>query len=195
MRKASKVPGEFHRVWKALHSRVYELEGKSAPADKWRKAARPSVANLSTEQRIAFLTTVLDILTPGQGFPTDNLARAVVYLSADWASDAVGPILTRHAQKTCFDSIPGWGMRNERLGNACLWALIRLPEGGGVSYLARLLSRVKYPKVRKRIEAALNEAAAEAGITRGELDELSIPTHDLVAAAAEIAVGDGAALL
>lgn len=196
MRKAAKVPAEFHAAWKALHSRVYELEGKSAPADKWLKAARPSVANLSTEQRIAFLTTVLDILTPGQGFPTDNLARAVVYLSADWAPDAVGPILTRHAQRVCFDSIPGWGMRNERLGNACLWALIHLPDGGGVPYLARLLSRVKYPKVKKRIEVALNEVAAKAGITRGELDELSIPTHDLDASgAAEIAVGDGAALL
>src|SRR5438876_1053215 len=67
---------------------------------------------------------------------------------------------------------------------------------GGVRYLARLLSRVKYPKVKKRIEAALNEAAAKAGITRGELDELSIPTHDLDArGAAEIAIGDGAAQL
>ena len=179
MRKAAKVPAEFHAAWKALHLRAYELEGKSAPSDKWLKAARPSVASLSPDQRIAFLTTVLDILTPGQGFPTDNLARAVIYLSADWAPDAVGPILTRHAQKICFDSIPGWGMRDERLGNTCLWALIHLPEGGGVPYLARLLSRVKYPKVKKRIEAALDEAAAEAGVTRAELDELSVPTHDL----------------
>jgi Domain of unknown function (DUF4132) len=196
MRKAAKVPAEFHAAWKALHSRAYELEGKSAPSDKWLKAARPSLASLTPEQRIAFLTTILDILTPGQKFPTDNLARAVVYVSADWAGDAVGPILTRHAQKICFDNIPGWGMRDERLGNACLWALIHLPDGGGVPYLARLLSRVKYPKVKKRIEAALNEAAAEAGVTRGELDELSIPTHDLDAGgAAEIAVGEGAALL
>ena len=196
MRKVARVPAEFHAAWKALHFGAYELEGKSAPSDKWLKAARASVTNLNGEQRIAFLTTVLDILTPGQGFPTDNLARAVVYVSADWAPDAVGPILTRRAQKLCFDTIPNWGMRNERLGNACLWALIRLPKGGGVPYLARLLSRVKYPKVKKRIEVALNEAAAEAGITRGELDELSIPTHDLDArGAAEIAVGEGAALL
>jgi uncharacterized protein DUF4132 len=196
MRKVVQVPAEFHAAWKALHSHVYELEGKSAPSDKWLKAARPSVADVSGEQRVAFLTTILDILTPAQGFPTDTLARAVVYVSADWAADAVGPILTRHAQKVCFDSDPRGGMRNERLGNACLWALIHLPAGGGVPYLARLLSRVKYPKVKKRIEAALNEAAAAAGITRGELDELSVPTHDLDAGgAAEIAVGEGAALL
>src|SRR5262249_6129206 len=138
MRKGTKVPAEFHAAWKALHLRACELEGKSAPSDKWLKAARPSLAYLSSEQRIAFLTTVLDILTPGQQFPTGNLARAVVYLSADWAPDAIAPILTRHAQKVCFETIPNWGMRDERLGNACLWALIRLPKGAGVPYLARL---------------------------------------------------------
>jgi hypothetical protein len=196
MRKAAQVPAEFHAAWKALHLRAYELEGKSAPSDKWLKAARTALAGLSAEQRIAFLTTVLDILTPAQKFPTDDLARALVYLAADWAPDAIGPILARHAQKTCFENVPGWGMRNERLGNACLWALIHMPDGGGVPYLARLLSRVKYPKVKKRIEAALDEAAAKAGITRGELDELSIPTHDLDArGTAEIGVGEGAAVL
>lgn len=196
MRKAAKIPAEFHAAWKALHVCAYQLEGKSTPSEKWRKAARPSVSNLNAEQRIVFLTTILDVLNPEQGFPTDPLARAVIYISADWAPDAVGPILTRHAQRICFETVPGLGMRNERLGNACLWALIHLPDGGGVRYLARLLARVKYPKVRKRIEAALNEAAAKAGITRGELDELSIPTHDLDArGTTEIAVGDGAALL
>ncbi|MBR0869794.1 DUF4132 domain-containing protein [Bradyrhizobium tropiciagri] len=196
MRKAAEVPAEFHAAWKELHLHTYELEGKSAPSEKWLKAARQSMASLSADQRVAFLTTVLDLLTPELGSPTDLLARAIIYLSADWAADVVGPILTRHAQQHCFDTIPSWGMRNERLGNACLWALIHLPDGGGVRYLARLLSRVKYPKVKKRIEAALNEATAAAGISRGELDELSIPTHDLDArGTAEIAVGDGAALL
>src|SRR5262249_20821000 len=157
MRKVAQVPAEFHAAWTALHGHAYDLEGKSAPSDKRLKAARPSVASLSPKHRIAFLTTVLDVLTPGHALPTDNLARALVFLSADWAADAVGPILTRHAQKVCFASNPPWGIRDERRGNACLWALIHLPKGGGVSYLARLLSRVKYPKVKKRIEAALNE--------------------------------------
>jgi hypothetical protein len=65
MRKGTKVPVEFHAAWKALHLRACELEGKSAPSDKWLKGARPALAYLSSEQRVAFLTTVLDILTPG----------------------------------------------------------------------------------------------------------------------------------
>ncbi|MGJ5204808.1 DUF4132 domain-containing protein [Bradyrhizobium sp. HKCCYLR20261] len=196
MRKVAQIPAEYLAAWQALHACAYELEGKSAPSAKWLKAARESVAHLSEEQRLALLIEILDVLTPAQGYPTDNLARAVIYVSADWAADSVGPLLTRHALTQCFDTIPNWGMRNERLGNACLWALIHMPSGGGVRYLARLLSRIKYPKVKKRIEAALNEAAAAAGMTRRELDELSVPTHGLDAqGSAEIAVGDGAALL
>jgi hypothetical protein len=191
MCKLSEIPQELRAPWKSLHIRALELEGKSSPSGKWLKAARETLSGLSSQQKIAFLAAVLDM--PG---PFGVLARAVVYLAAEWSPDAVGPILARHAQNVCFQSIPPWGMRDERLGNACLWALIHLPQGGGVPYLARLLSRVKYPKVKKRIEVALNEAAAEAGITRGELDELSVPTHDLDArGTTEIAVGEGAALL
>ena len=46
-------------------------------------------------------------------------------------------------------------------------------------YLARILARVKYPKIKAKIDAKLNEAAQKAGIGRAELDELSVPTHGL----------------
>ncbi len=54
-----------------------------------------------------------------------------------------------------------------------------MPDGAGVPYLARILARVKYPKVKAKIDAKLNEAAQKAGIGRAELDEISVPTHGL----------------
>ena len=64
-------------------------------------------------------------------------------------------------------------------------------------YLARLLNKIKYPSVKKMINAALDEAAAKAGMSRGALDELSVPTHDLEDGRLEIAIGPdgGAAIL
>ena len=64
-------------------------------------------------------------------------------------------------------------------------------------YLARLLNQIKYPSVKKTINAALDEAAAKAGMSRGTLDELSVPTHDLDDGRLEIAIGPdgGAAIL
>ena len=37
--------------------------------------------------------------------------------------------------------MPGAGIRDKRMGNACLWTLINMPDGAGVPYLARLLNR------------------------------------------------------
>ncbi|WP_298308267.1 hypothetical protein [uncultured Erythrobacter sp.] len=34
-----------------------------------------------------------------------------------------------------------------------------MPDGAGVPFLARILARTKYPKIRKKIDKALNEAA------------------------------------
>src|SRR5262249_62149166 len=45
--------------------------------------------------------------------------------------------------------------------------------------LARILARVKYPKIKARIDAKLNGVAKRAGIGRAELDEISVPTHGL----------------
>ena len=60
-----------------------------------------------------------------------------------------------------------------------VWSLAELPDGAGVPYLARILARVKYPKVKAKIDAKLNEAAQRAGIGRAELDEISVPTDGL----------------
>ena len=38
-----------------------------------------------------------------------------------------------------------------------------MPDGAGVPFLARVLARTKYPKIRKKIDKALNEAAEAAG--------------------------------
>ena len=71
-----------------------------------------------------------------------------------------------------------------------------MPGAAGVPWLTRLLARVKYPKIRARIDAALNEAAAAAGMSRGELDELCVPDHGLDAlGTVRLEVGGGAVTL
>jgi len=91
-------------------------------------------------------------------------------------ADRAGPILATLAQK-CLVSEKGIGIRAEKLGNACLVALELLEYGDGARYLARLISRTRYPSVRKKIDKALNRAAAAAKITRSELEELIAPEY------------------
>ena len=158
MRKVSEIPQELRAPWKSLHIRALELEGKSSPSGKWLKMAHQTLAGLSPQQKIGLLTAVLDM--PG---PAEVLARAVVYLSAEWSPDAVGPILVRYARNVCFQSISGLGMRDERLGNACLWALIRLPAGGGVPYLARAAVAREISEGEKA-----HRGSTERGSSRGQ---------------------------
>lgn len=128
--------------------------------------------------------------------PLEARIKGLIWASALCPAELIAAPIARFAHSVCFQKIAGVGMRNEGLGNTCLWALVSLPDGGGVPHLSRLLARVTYPKTKKLIEAALNEAANKAGISRGTLDEISVPTHDLDSEGkAQILVGGGAAHL
>src|SRR5712691_10707913 len=83
MRKVSDVPQDLRAPWKALHIRAFELERKSSPSGKWLAMAHPTLAGLSSQQKLGLLTAALDM--PG---PSGVLARAAVYLSANWSPDA-----------------------------------------------------------------------------------------------------------
>jgi len=87
------------------------------------------------------------------------------------------------------------GIHDEKVGNAALWALEAMPDGGGVSTLAQILARARHPKVRKRINDALDRAAAAAGMTRQTLDEISVADHQMANGELRLPIGPGAAVL
>ncbi len=157
------------------------IRSKSAPAQKWLDQARGLVACRQSDDWIGLLQNMVAAIQPTPAIPLKNehIIRSLIYLSVDWDPAIIAPLLTDFALKKCYQTEPGYGIKSEKLGNACLWALSNMPSGAGVPYLARILARVKYPKIRAKIDAALNEAAEKAGVTRAALDELTVPTHDL----------------
>ena len=184
-------------VWTAFHEHARKLYKKSKPAAAWLKEAHAILAPLDPDGRMRLLTAVIERFPVVGAYATAEAMRGLIYCAAKMPPEKVGPMLASFAHKTCFQTEVGFGIRDKRMGNACLWTLINLPDGAGIPYLARLLNRIKYPSIKKIINTALNEAAAQAGVTRGTLDELSIPTHDLADGRVEIAIGPdgGAALL
>lgn len=135
------------------------IAGKSAPSAKWLAEGCAVVADLREEDRIATLRMVVDTPAPSFGFSGgEQYLRAILYLSADLDHATVGPMLTDYALRRCYVTVPGIGIRSEKLGNACLWTLAAMPDGAGVRYLARILARTKYPKIRAKIDEKLNEA-------------------------------------
>jgi hypothetical protein len=184
-------------VWTAFHEHARKLYKKSKPAAAWLKEAHAILAPLDLDGRMRLLTAVIERFPVVGAYATAEAMRGLIYCAAQMPPEKVGPLLASFAHKSCFQTEAGFGIRDKRMGNACLWALINLPDGAGIPYLARLLNRIKYPSIKKVINTALNDAATQAGVTRGTLDELSVPTHDLVDGRAEIAIGSdgGAAVL
>ncbi|MBB4372474.1 hypothetical protein GGD63_005282 [Bradyrhizobium sp. cir1] len=165
-----------------LASLTHQIEKRSAPSAKWQQDVRVIWETLPQETRLDHLRRIVEVASPfiGHfGVTGEAYLRTMIYASASLPAADVGPMLTDFALKQCYVTREGIGMRSEKLGNACLWVLAELPDGAGVPYLARILARVKYPKVKSKIDTKLNEAAHKAGIGRAELDEISVPTHGL----------------
>lgn len=167
-----------------LEAFAAEAPTGTKPSAAWRKKAR---ALLSAEER-ALAVDHLDafLASTDPGLPdrsvtdyeeaADRPLAGIVWMAADWPAERVAPVLAAYARR-CYAAEPGRGIKAEKIGNACLWSLQALPNGAGTPYLARLSTRVKYPKIKKKIDAALNAAAEAAGTTRADLDELIVPDH------------------
>ena len=159
-----------------------EILRKSVPTAKWLAAAR---ATLGKAPQLAWSELLRGVTTgdaPGwsdSGIDAEPYLRTVITFAAFLPAQEVGPLLVQYALKKCYVTEPGVGIRNEKLGNTCVWSLAALPDGAGVPYLARILARTKYPKIRKKIDEQLNAAASAAGVPRADLDEVIVPTHEL----------------
>ncbi|WP_088311017.1 DUF4132 domain-containing protein [Novosphingobium sp. B 225] len=169
-------------VLRHLAGLAQQIETKSEPPAKWIKDARAVFALLPPElwvQQLARITAVSSPYAGMFGVTGEQHIRTLIYIAHLLPADQVGSVLADYALKQCYVTRKGAGIRCEKLGNACVWALANLPDGAGVPYLARVLARTKYPKIKARIDGQLNAAAARAGMSRAELDEITVPTHGL----------------
>ncbi len=80
----------------------------------------------------------------------------------------------------CYRKNPGVGPWCTMLGNACVYTLAQtgLP---GAAHLARLRAKATNRNIQVLLDKRIGELAASLGLTPDDLDDLSIPTHGLVA--------------
>ncbi len=205
-RKAARRDGQIWFVANDLESRHPEISkllsshmqaaSGSKPTQKWMKALSGLITADLRDDLAALVVAMTEATFPDNGCWYDDRMKGLLWAAALCEPEAVAPAVTRFAGYVCYRSFPGAGVNNEALGNACVVALASMPDGAGIRYLSRLLAGVKFPKIKQRLATALDEAAAKAGMTRGELEEISVPTHDLSAEGKlEWPVGGGAALI
>ncbi|ADD41631.1 DUF4132 domain-containing protein [Stackebrandtia nassauensis] len=79
----------------------------------------------------------------------------------------------------CQRKIPGVGVRSQLITNAAIHALSMIDDLEAVGQIARLATSVKVKPTLKALNKALDARAAALGITRDEVEEISVPTYEL----------------
>lgn len=169
----------------------------SKPNAAWEKKAHDLIAKIGAD---AFAQSVLQWLSLIGGVRTQRLesppfARADTNQLFDAFNARVARGLiwftallpaTDHAARvmagitlTSLKKVPGVGPRDPLLANAGVFALGRMNSLYAVGQLARLKTRVTFKTTLKEIEKALEAAAQRQGMSKADLEELSIPTMGL----------------
>jgi hypothetical protein len=187
-------------AWRTFFLHARSLTQSTAPK-KWQAEA---VSRIEAIGRAEFLDSARRWLAlgPVTNEPTGQTADAEADYQKGliWAMGALGdtsvaPNIADFAL-ACFRKIPMIGAVSHRVGNACVNALATMPGLAAVFQLSRLAAKVKYDVARRLIEKALAEAAARNGVSRDDLEAMSVPTFGLDSLGVRVeAAGDCAATL
>jgi hypothetical protein len=199
------------RRWLALLTHA-TTGSASRPSAKWLKTARELIEELPTAEFVARMirwSSLADQPHPGLD-PRAAEARLPIDINAETLKGlarAAGTVddadLARALGRltiSAYRKLPGIGPRAVKVGNACLYALGRMPSPLALGQLALLKVKIKAGSAQKEIDKALQAAAERLGVPREEIEEMATPTYGLVGVGrlseslgeftAELAVGD-----
>lgn len=166
------------------------------PSAKWLKAALPlldavgserfaisviSWFERSSEPRVR-ATLGMSCEKPDQRLRMHEVNAAILRGLLWLCPTAARPELIRAMGKVCFSAfrkVPGLGTRALKIGNAGVYALAQIDDPLALGQLSLLRSKVKLASAQKAIEKAFALTAQRSGLSREELEEMSVPTYGL----------------
>ena len=109
-----------------------------------------------------------------------DVAKGLVWTLAA-VPDAATPAVLGRLLVACVRKVAGLGPRSAKVANACVWALGDLASSkdarlrdAALGQLGRSKSRVTVRTTQKAIDKAMDAAAAKAGMSREDLEELGV---------------------
>ncbi len=190
--------------WAGLLQHAAQASGKSKPTQRWSRRADELVAALGGGPFVERLQAWMDsaklgythlpewgeAVEVGLSDANQELLKGLVWAAASLGDAELAHAVARFGER-CFRKIPGFGAASSKLGNACIHALAAMPGGVGVAHLSRLGEKVRYASGKRILERSLDGAAARAGQTREDLEELAVPDGGLDAQGVRrVAVGE-----
>jgi hypothetical protein len=178
-----RIAPELNAAWQELLAAGKGITG-SEPSKKWRDAARARVAAIGSEtvRETALRWLALGPSPDASGVQLDtresDYQRGLLWSLAEF-SDAETCRAVAHFAEQCLRKIPQIGAVSQKSGNACIGVLSAMGGSEAIAQLARLAMRIRYHTARRLVEEALVEAAKRQGLSREELEEITVPSFGL----------------
>lgn len=198
---------EARERWQTLLTYCATARG-AAPTEKWLRAGREARRALDEADFTTGASALLEAFRQSSNKPpvydeqtyqfvsngsilderNADLLRGLIWLCAE-SDDARLIVALGDGVIAGYRKIVGRGPRCAKVASACVYALQRAPNLSGAAQLERARLNVKQPQFTRGIERALDAAASAAGIAREDLEELTVPTFDLVDGRLRVHVG------
>jgi hypothetical protein len=189
------LPNAQQAAWKRLFAHAQNSES-SKPTKPWRKAAASLVEavgedefRLSIERWFALVTVppMRAVQHEYAGRTWENqqsagsdrnisLLKGLAWMCADLHGAETARAVARLVEG-CLRKQPGTGPWASRAASAGIWALTEMEGAEAVGQLGRLKTKVTFRPALKAIEQGLASAAARAGVTTADLEDLSVPAY------------------
>lgn len=177
------IAGELTGTWRGVLEAGAEIAGRE-PSKKWRDAAAARVAEIGRDpfREVALRWLALG---PSPGDPNGQTStgesdyqRGFLWSLTQFPDAEMCAAVARFAEQ-CLRKIPSLGAVSQKSGNASVGVLSAMGGTEAVAQLARLALRIRYHTAQRLVQEALEEAARKQGLTRDELEEITVPTFGL----------------
>lgn len=165
----------------------------SKPSAKWKKDAMALIEQIGANEVRELIRNWLPLISSGKSAVDSNRVsdhplyvsegnqtalRGLVWCYSFVPDDRMAQLMTA-VGISAYRKIPQVGARAVKVGNACVYALSILGGNDAVAQLAMTKLKVKTGTARNLIEKQLEKAANKKGISRAELEEISVPEYGM----------------
>lgn len=189
-------------VFSLLHHAATAKTGK--PSKKWLKTANKLIEKLPANKLNDYWEATLDLLLTTKPTVNERSWQDDVWLLNGGASQTVKGLLWAMSQANreslsrkmarlavaAYKKVPGKGPLATGIGNACVTALSITEDIHGISQLAGLRYRIKQAGIGKKVDKILEETANERGVSRQQIEDLSVMEFGLASNLLKMCVGE-----
>ena len=184
------LPPKTRKLWRELFERPTS-KGASRPTGSWNKKMSKVLAKLDTKILLTWLPKwFLLVGRPrtftvrghdGIGFDPYNefVLRSLIWSLALLPPSSQSARALAHLAQVSLKKIPGVGPHSQKTAAAAIYALGQLGDTHALVQLSRLRARIIFKPALKVIDRTLDKIAKKAGLSREDLEELSVPTFGL----------------